>query len=44
MALIFEEPPPHGYGASREPTAWKGKVVSEAVTVTVEGKLDAKNP
>lgn len=35
IALLFEDPPTHGYGVEKSEKAWKGKVVSNEVTITI---------
>ncbi len=36
IALVFEAPPTHGYSINSADNAWKGKVVSNEVTITIE--------
>ena len=35
IALLFEAPPTHGYDGDKSEKAWKGKVVSNEVTITI---------
>ncbi len=35
IALLFEAPPTHGYDVDKSEKAWKGKVVSNEVTITI---------